>query len=361
MTLDSDSSNLRMTSNEIAQNGAATADAAALPIRRARPRVHPVIKAIAQVVIGLGALVYLISRSSSRQLLAALHSTNLAYLPLALIATAGVYLLMAYRWKVILSARTAKLSTKDLFSFYLIGQFFSNFVPGGSVSVDVVRTVYADRELNDKAFVVTTLLYDRLIGLFVLLFIGLGAAVASRAFLPDGALLHLTEAVLAASFVISAFLMSELVSNKLAGTVLFLSRKLRVERLGRGVVNALGAMSEIRGRKSIIIWTVVISILSRVLWSLAFYMVALAMSLPVGIVLIFAFTSVVDVVRQLPVAPNGLGLREGLLVLFLGEVGVPREQALMFSFLCFGSVLLLALIGGVIYTLRGRLRREFTA
>ncbi|MGH9829883.1 MAG: lysylphosphatidylglycerol synthase transmembrane domain-containing protein, partial [Blastocatellia bacterium] len=330
------------------------------PLRRTRQRIPPALKAAVQIAIALGALAYLISQSKTRNLVAALRATNLAYLPLALIATTGVYVLMAYRWKVILSARPNGLRTRDLFAFYLIGQFFSNFVPGGSVSVDVVRTVYADREINDKPFVVMTLLYDRLIGLFVLLFLGLGAAVASRAFLPDGALFHLTEAVLAASFLISAFLMSELVSNKLAGTVLFLSRKFRVERLGRGVVNALAAMSEIRGRKSIIASTLVISILSRVLWSLAFYMVVLAMALPVSLVLIFAFTSIVDVVRQLPIAPNGLGIREGLLVLFLGQVGVSKEQGLMFSILSFGSVLLLGLVGGVIYLVRGRLRREFT-
>ncbi|HYL99963.1 MAG TPA: lysylphosphatidylglycerol synthase transmembrane domain-containing protein [Blastocatellia bacterium] len=336
-------------------------DTEALPVRRARQRIHPIIKGAAQIVVGLGALGYLLSKSNSRQLLNALHSTRLAYLPVALAATAGVYLLMAFRWKLILSARTSKLSVTELFNYYLIGQFFSNFVPGGSISVDVVRTVYADRKLKDKPFIVTTLLYDRLIGLVVLLVLGLAAAIASRTFLPDGALLHLTEAVLALLLVISAFLMSELISNKLAGTVTFLSRKMRVERLGRGVVNALESMSEIRGRKSIIFWTVVISVFSRVLWTLAFYMVALAMSLPVGLVLIFAFTSVVDLVRQLPIAPNGLGLREGLLVLFLGEAGIPKEQALMFSLLSFASVLLLALAGGVLYTLRSRLRDELKA
>jgi uncharacterized protein (TIRG00374 family) len=345
-----------MSTNGLSENVIAETQAPkpVVHARAARKRIPNSVRALAQIVIGVGALVYIIAKSNPHQLAASVRATHFGYLPVAFVSTLAVLWLMAYRWRVILGARGHKISTTSLFVYYLIGTFFSNFVPGGSISVDVVRLVYVDKQIRDKAYVLTTLLYDRFVGLFVLLLMGLGAALASRSYLPPGALTHLIEVILVSTVLISAFLLSQALADRLSRLVVYLGGKIGADRIAGAVARGLDAMSEVRAHKSIIVWTLVISALSRLAWTLGFYVTALAMDLPISLALIFAFISIVDLIRQLPVTPNGLGLREGALVLLLGELGISRERALMFSFLAFAPLLLCAIAGGVIYVIRGR-------
>ncbi|HEY6333965.1 MAG TPA: lysylphosphatidylglycerol synthase transmembrane domain-containing protein, partial [Blastocatellia bacterium] len=214
------------------------------------------------------------------------------------------------------------------------------------------------KHVRDKAYVLTTLLYDRFVGLFTLLIFGLGAALASRRYLPAGALTHLIELILVSSVLVSVFLLSQSLSDRLSRLVLYIGRLVRAQRIAGAAARGLNAMSEVRSHKSIIVSTLVISAVSRLAWTLGFYVIALAMDLPVSLALLFAFISIVDLIRQLPVTPNGLGLREGALVLLLGELGIAKEQALMFSFLSFAPLLLCAIAGGIIYITRSRVQTE---
>jgi hypothetical protein len=57
----------------------------------------------------------------------------------------------------------------------------------------------------------------------------------------------------------------------------------------------------------------------------------------------------VSVLSSLPIAINGLGLREQLHVLLLGPLGVRREVAVAISLLLFGHLLAASLAGGVLW------------
>src|SRR5262249_14088543 len=225
------------------------------------PAVPAWLKGTAQVVIGAAALVYILSKSDSHELLGALKTTRLWYMPLAIGTTLIVYWLMAYRWRLILAARGYRPALWSLFIYYLIGSFFSNFVPGGSVSTDVVRMLYVSREVRDRAYVVTTLLYDRFLGMFVLLLVGMVAAIASRSYLPAGLLLYCIEAVFIAAVLISLFLMSEYLAGRLSALALYVGRLVRLEGVAQGAARVLDGMSEVRGRTDIILRTLGVSLL----------------------------------------------------------------------------------------------------
>jgi uncharacterized protein (TIRG00374 family) len=347
-----------MTSNELQDDITAVAAAreASPPEAVSRPTIPSWLKGAAQIVIGAAALVYIVSKSDSHELVAALRTTRLWYMPLAVATTLLVYWLMAYRWKLILAARGYRPRTSSLLVYYLIGSFFSNFVPGGSVSTDVVRLLYVNREVRDRAYVVSTLLYDRFLGMFVLLLVGMVAAIASRSYLPAGVLTYCIEGVFIVAALISLFLMSEYLAGQLSALALYIGRLLRLPRLAQGVAQVLDAMSEVRGRTDIILQTLGVSLLMRIAWTAGFVVTGFAMNLDLGVILIFAFIAIVDLIRMLPITPNGLGLREGVMVLLLGQVGITQERALMFSLLSFAPLLLLAIIGGIIYIFHGRIQ-----
>src|SRR6516225_813252 len=70
-----------------------------------RSKIPSWLKGAGQIVLGAAALIYIISKSDSHELVRTLRATRLWYMPLAVAATLVVYWLMAFRWKLILAAR----------------------------------------------------------------------------------------------------------------------------------------------------------------------------------------------------------------------------------------------------------------
>src|SRR5947209_5927855 len=122
------------------------------------PRQGVNLRGVMQVFVGAAALTLLIVKSDTRALFETIKLTRVSLLPYAVLATVCVNWLMAYRWGVILRTRGNRIKTNRLFRYYLIGIFFMNFVPGGGVSGDVARLVYADRDVHDKPFVLSSLI-----------------------------------------------------------------------------------------------------------------------------------------------------------------------------------------------------------
>src|SRR5687767_13100687 len=94
-------------------------ETAAEPVAEKRRGVS--LRALAQVVIGVGALALVIMKAEPRGLAEAIKATKISYLPLAVLASVVVIWLMAYRWGVILNVRCHRIKTRRLFAYYLIG------------------------------------------------------------------------------------------------------------------------------------------------------------------------------------------------------------------------------------------------
>ncbi|MFL6277049.1 MAG: lysylphosphatidylglycerol synthase transmembrane domain-containing protein [Blastocatellia bacterium] len=314
------------------------------------------LRGLAQVIIGVGALALVIARSDLHSLLEAIRSTRVAYLPLAVLASFAVTWLMASRWRAILAVRGHGLKTYRLFAVYLIGIFFMNFIPGGGVSGDVARLIYVDREVRDKAFVLSTLVYERMVGGFIILLLGLVAGVASHSYAQTNRVVA-SEIFLAVAFAAAALLMSERVSSRLAGVCRALGGRFKLERFGQAAARTLEAISELRHHRRMVLSTLALSVLVRVVWSLGCYIVALALGLPLSFAMVFAFMSLVDLVRMLPISIGGIGVREWLLIALFAGVGLSREQALAFALLAFAPIYCNAIAGGIIYISMARLKQ----
>jgi uncharacterized protein (TIRG00374 family) len=333
------------------------ADEAVTDIDRAEGRRGFNLRGLTQVIVGIGALAFVVMRSDAQGLLEALRNTRVAYLPLAAAASFAVTCLMAYRWRAILAARAVRLKTRRLFVHYLIGIFFTSFVPGGGVSGDVARLIYVDREVRDKALVLSTLVYERLIGVFTLLLLGLAATLMTRASRQTDPMIYISEAILAVAFVAILTLMTEFVSSRLAKLMRKTGRRLRTVRLAEAAARTLESISELRRDPTLLLRTSMISVLIRIVWTVGCYVVAWAMGLQIGLLTLFAFISLVDLVRLMPISVGGLGVREWIVIVLFGSIGISREQALTFSLLAFAPVYLNAIVGGIVYIFQARFTR----
>ncbi len=315
-------------------------------------------RALLQIAVGVGALALVILKSDVRAISEAIGSTRIALLPLAVLASFTVTWLMAYRWKLILGAQGSGLKTPRLFLYYLIGIFFMNFVPGGGVSGDVARLIYASREVRDKALVLSSLVYERLVGLFTLLTIGLIATLASRLDWESERGILVAEASLAIAFICTLTLMTGVVSARVARWSRKAGERFNAKRLGDGLARTVESISELRKRRGMLAATVLLSVVIRGVWGVGCFVVARAMGLPLSLPLVFSFMALVDIVRMMPISVGGIGVREWALVALFATVGLSREKAVTFSILAFAPVYLNAIAGGFIYILSARRGRE---
>ena len=201
------------------------------------------LRGLVQVIIGLGALALVVMKSDAQGLMDALRNTRVAYLPLSVAASFAVTWLMSYRWRAILAVRHIHFKTRRLFVYYLIGIFFTSFVPGGGISGDVARLIYVDREVRDKALVLSTLVYERLIGVFTLLLLGLAATLMTRASRQTDSMIYTSEAILAVAFIAIATLMTEYVSSRLARLIRKIGGRLGAVRLQASLPASSGRLS----------------------------------------------------------------------------------------------------------------------
>lgn len=325
-----------------------------------------------QLVFGLGALAFVFIKADPKALGDALRQTRIAPLLLAVAASLLTTWLMATRWGLILGVNddgpdrieseskrsTSRPPTSRLFRYYLIGIFFTNFIPGGGISGDVARLIYVDREIHDKPFVLSTLVYERLVGVFILLLIGVVATLAGGAMIESRGAVGIGEAALVVGFLVSLALISRRVTAVLARIVSWLGRRFNLERFASAIVRTLESIVRMRFQGRMLAGTVALSIAIRVVWTLGCYAVAKAMALPLTLITVFSFMSIVDLIRLLPISVGGLGVREWVMISLFAGVGLSREQALSYSLLVFAPIYVNAIIGGLIYVWRAGARGE---
>jgi glycosyltransferase 2 family protein len=332
------------------------AESAVSEVNLVKPRRSGSLRGVAQVLVGVAALVLIIIKSDARELSEALRNTRLSFLPIAVIASFVVTWLMAFRWRAILHAKGLNLKTRRLFLYYLIGIFFTSFVPGGGVSGDVARLIYVDREVHDKALVLSTLVYERLIGVLTLLLIGLGATLMTRAYGQTDRMIYLSEGILAIAFIVIAALMSSFVSSRLASLIRNVGHRVRAVRVAEAAARTLESISVLRRDSRLLLRISIISILIRIVWSLGCYVVSRAMGLPIDLLTLFAFISLVDLVRLMPISVGGLGVREWTVIALFATLGITKEQSLTFSILAFAPIYLNAIVGGLLYISTARIK-----
>jgi uncharacterized protein (TIRG00374 family) len=230
-----------------------------------------------------------------------------------------------------ISLRVLKLQVNffRLFYYYLLGGFVSYILPGtvGGDAAKLFMVGRKDKKYNDS-FV--SLVMQRIIGVFVAL---------SCFFIPAVALTQVIDSwqlkiiLVSGAFLIIAFILLFIFSEKLGQWVYRLFRLFRIDKLNGLMEKILFSFSCFRDHKT--------SLFLMALTSLAFQtvsllfrfiiMVALHIDIPfwefIGIVII------VTVIVQIPISFAGIGLREGSYKYFYTSIGISAEKALAFSLL----------------------------
>lgn len=276
---------------------------------------------------------------------------NLLYLLGALVLTVGAVVVSAVRWSAVLSALGQHPPLRRLITLYFAGQFMSNVLPS-TIGGDALRVTRLSRDTGEGPTTFASVVLERLTGWVVLPVITLFGLLVNPGLRDLGRASALAFGVAAATLVLLVTVVAltgrpdnaleeRLEHNegwrRFTGAVRFGIRRLVHEPAATGRILATGFAYQF------------ILITSALL-------AARALELPAGVgpTALLAFVPAVLIAQVLPISLGGLGIREGLFVLFLHPLGIPDSQAIALGLLLYLLNLTASLLGAPAFAIGRR-------
>jgi uncharacterized protein (TIRG00374 family) len=287
-----------------------------------------------KLAVSIGLLGVLVTLVDLRTLLDRFRDVDLRFIAVAVGIFFAQYVLSTFKWQVLLRADGIVMPYGFLLRTYMIGNFMSLFLPT-SFGGDVYRVLATKGVNRDLAKSTSSVLFDRLSGLFALVSI----ACVSYVFLPEGRY------------------KAPLVGLYLVGIACFLAftSDRAVERLRASRFAVLSKTSKLlrsihRYTRTRWVLFVVLGVSFLFQLNIVFmnkaYTLALGMDVLLGQLLVII--PLIYLTEALPIAINGLGVRESAFVFFFVLIGRSKEEGLALSLLVIGMRYLLAMTGGLV-------------
>jgi uncharacterized membrane protein YbhN (UPF0104 family) len=286
-----------------------------------------------RLLISVGLLVWLAARTDWHQVARTFRELRIEWWLGALGLFVLTQVLSAYRWQIVARPLGFQQSLKQFTGFYFIGMFFNLFLPT-SVGGDVVRAWYLDGGSRRRLAAFLSAFVDRCSGLFLLLALACLAMALCPMALPSWIAWSVWTS--GACALTGLFLLPSLA--RLTGRfarVRRLSDNARLYLRHPGLILACCGLSLIiQAANVVVVW-----------------MIGIALHAPIPAYYYGICVPMVTLLTLIPISLNGMGVREGGLVLFLAPLGIGESTALGLAFLWFSVFTAASLLGGGVYLL----------
>ncbi len=300
-----------------------------------------------RMLVSAALLGLLLSRVDLWRLLAMSRRLSLPFVLLAVALQLGGVLVSSAKWWLLLRARGQQVPYGWTIRAYLVGQFFSNFLPT-MIGGDAVRILQLRERIGRTAVAVASVFVERLTG-----FVALTAIAWAALGLHGAALLGVSRLRWVA--VSCLLLATGGVTIALAAPILLrLAGRLPLPNVldwRRRLADVASALSAYRTVLRALAAVVALSFGYQLSWILTNSVAAHALGLRVPFSFMALMVPLSDIVGLVPLFFNSLGAREGAYVLLLGRLGIPAVEAVTLSFVIFVVRLVVSLLGGAFYLL----------
>jgi uncharacterized protein (TIRG00374 family) len=309
-----------------------------------RRRAGPILRSPATRVAGTAVgLVVLVHGINTRQALAGLGEADVHWLMLAVTLTALSLCAGAGAWGVLVRSER-RISWRRLGRWYAEGIFAGQVLPSG-VGGDAVRAFEVSRAAGAPS-ALASVAATRVVGAFAMALWGLAGAVLLRSALGPTALG--AAALFAAATIV--------------GGVLAVNAERLIDRLHRGGHRRARCALRLRpfaatlsrfGRRRDVVGLVVLLALAG--WALqlaSLTILARSLGIDVGWQVVAVAMPLTLIATWVPVAANGVGVKEGVLVGLLAHAGVDATHAATLSLLVDLQLVPFAAVGVLVWLVR---------
>ena len=291
-----------------------------------------------KVAISLGLITFLINQVDFNKIINILRNVDITMIIYAMILLTIQVFIATTRWQFVLKCQKIMLSYKSTLQILWSGLFFNQAMPS-SVGGDVIRGYYLKKQGITLGRATLGVLMDRLFGMAGLVLLVVASLPLLFGLISDPIA---RSGVLFIALGISLALLFIFFTDKLPGNF----SHLRVIR-GFYSLSQEGRHCISKNYNGLII--MIMSILIHLISVIAVMTMAIGLGINVewgGILLMIPLTSLIMVV---PISIAGWGVREGVMVVGFGYLGVAPEAALALSILYGLLILAVALPGGAIW------------
>ena len=253
--------------------------------------------------------------------------------------------IMAFRLSLIFGVKGAPITFAEACNLTFVGYFFNNFLPT-SVGGDIVKAMCAARVTKNTVVSVTSVLMDRIFGLFTFILIPSFSLLFFMRDIGNRWVPTIVYGLLAASLLCFFLIFNRSVARKFR----FIEQILNYFKLGKKFREVYNGLNDFKNHKQAVLIAMGLSVAGQSVSILVLYLMARALGSDTHLIYFFLLVPVVHLVSMLP-SLNGLGIREGAYTYFLAPY-MGRENAFALGILWLGLLILLSLIGGLIYLIR---------
>ena len=310
---------------------------------------------LARIVVSAVMLVVLVAQVPSfrpAELLPEWTVGTAAWLGASALLTLVGIVLSAVRWQKVLEALEIPAPLPLLVRYNLAGQFVSNVLPT-TIGGDVLRVSRLSRETGETPATFASVVLERLTGWLVL------PVITVAGFLVNPGLRHLGTATrVALALAVSTLLLlvgvlAAAASSRLGGRF---AARADWRRFAGAVHLGVNRLRRHPG-------AAVSVLLAGFAYQLALVLAAVAAAQSLGLraaglTALLAFFPAVLIAQVLPISMAGLGVREGAFVLFLGPLGVARDEAIALGLLLYLMNVAVGLLGAPAFAAGGRRREQ---
>ncbi len=324
-------------------------------------RLRPALVLTAKIVVSGGLLLWLFHNTDLGQLWAYVAKASPLWLAVALLLYLAQLLVSAWRWGLLLGVQRVHVAWRKLVDSYMVAYFFNNFLPS-NIGGDVVRIRDTAGQAGSKTLATTVILFDRVIGVMALMLIA-AVGATSGATAGEPRLLPWTwipplHWVLWPTLVAGVTVF--VVSVRRPGAVALALRPLRrihAEWVGERIERIVGALGRFRQNPATLVNCFLGAILVQGVLVLFYLAIVHSMGIDAPLWHLAVIVPLSFVVQMLPISVNGFGVREATFTVYFHQIGLPRESALVVSFMGAALMMLFSLSGAVAYLARGASRR----
>ena len=292
------------------------------------------------IVTGL-AVAYILWKVDVGEAASTIADASLAWFLLAVAIMLGTVLPMAWRWQWLLGAHGIHDRLVWLVRAYLVSYAVGQILPT-SIGGDAMRIFETSRRHPGRTGAVAgSVLLERALGGAATLELGaIGLALAVGRY-DVGAYLWVEAAFLVATVALAIVLFARWLRPLLAR----LAPLLRPVRLDRPVRAVYEAIHSYRATPGLLVGVFALTFVVQSVRVLAIWATAEAVGIHLSVQVYYVMGPLFFLLLLVPFTLNGFAVREAFFVSFLGNLGVPADQAFAAGFLFFILTLVLAAPG----------------
>jgi|TARA_B100001750_G_scaffold242587_2_gene256242 uncharacterized protein (TIRG00374 family) len=246
--------------------------------------------------------------------------------------------IVSLRWKTIMSKIGIDLETLTFFKTYLVANFF-NVTLLSSLTGDAFRMWKLSRITKPLIKIFNGIVLDRLMGMLgLIIIIAFGIST-----LPTEEIEQWTKRSLFALLII--LIIAYLILARIKSLPKSLEKWRIVKFLKKISTDTVALVKDYRCFSLMILYSIAIHVISI----FVLYILAISLGITIDFLTSFALFAIVIFSMLIPISIAGWGVREGVMVVLLGLIGISSESALALSIL-YGIILtIVGLMGGIFW------------